>query len=507
MINTLCFLLFGLLVLFIKAEDFEGFDLDRIPEEPKDNTFYDSKILHLEEQRAKVKMYAHYLKQQLSESNKEGETSHKYEKVREGHQKLIKSLRDNKQRLEEDKESLKVLQGLVHTTKKALDAKEIEKQEIIDAKIASVDKRHDLSQRVEALTQTIRHGESFVKDLEVKEKEWTEKAKNELKKFQVYSYSPLQHSWKTDDRSETVSMLSRDGIVLLGGIVKGGDIDAKGKSIFTLEDEKQFTDRSHNILAIANNKAGVVEVDSDGRVSAISPSSASWFSLDGVSLLSPLAILKHLTPKEGWEDVKGDAPFGFTITRDGIVHLQGTLRLKEGTKSSIGKYNGIILGKLPVKARPLKWIALPTVSGNEFGRIDIDSDGSIIAIFPLKATSFSLSGISFPSTRASIQNVDKLENGWERYNSNHPAPGYLRTDDGVVYLTGTVKNGLVLPDKGVIFTLPEKLRPNMHKVFRALGNNDLFRIDITPNGKVIATEPRGVEKSWLSLNGIMFKSG
>jgi len=98
--------------------------------------------------------------------------------------------------------------------------------------------------------------------------------------------------------------------------------------------------------------------------------------------------------------------------------------------------------------------------------------------------------------------VPALENGWINYGGEHAGAGYFKDYNGIVYLRGSIKNGISLPGT-TIFILPEGYRPSTsgRLMFPVIGNNVFSRVDIWANGEVLIMTDPG---SFLSLDGIHF---
>lgn len=93
-----------------------------------------------------------------------------------------------------------------------------------------------------------------------------------------------------------------------------------------------------------------------------------------------------------------------------------------------------------------------------------------------------------------------LQNGWEIFSPDN-ALGYRKLPDGTVELKGLTKKVNTSTDGQAIFTLPVGYRPQDYKVFIAISNNGVGRIDIDTNGNVAFQLG---SNSWISLNNIRF---
>ena len=95
-----------------------------------------------------------------------------------------------------------------------------------------------------------------------------------------------------------------------------------------------------------------------------------------------------------------------------------------------------------------------------------------------------------------------FQNGWVNHSTAYKHASFVKTNDGIVYLSGVIKGGATNINK-TIFVLPIGYRPSKTNIFATLSNEKICRIDIHPNGAVVVK--KGVSKKWLTLCGISFK--
>jgi phage minor structural protein len=95
-----------------------------------------------------------------------------------------------------------------------------------------------------------------------------------------------------------------------------------------------------------------------------------------------------------------------------------------------------------------------------------------------------------------------LMNGWLNYMGGYHYASYWKDKNGVVHITGVIKNGSV---GYAAFTLPAGYRPTGREIFRCICAGDqTARIDVDTNGNVIIMSCPNT--GWLSLAGISFKA-
>ena len=95
-----------------------------------------------------------------------------------------------------------------------------------------------------------------------------------------------------------------------------------------------------------------------------------------------------------------------------------------------------------------------------------------------------------------------LTQGWVNYGSSYNAAGYYRDRQGVTHLRGLVRSGAV-GGNATIFVLPGGFRPPARELRCVQSTDQVGRVDITTDGRVI---PYGVRNGWVSLDGISFRS-
>lgn len=92
-----------------------------------------------------------------------------------------------------------------------------------------------------------------------------------------------------------------------------------------------------------------------------------------------------------------------------------------------------------------------------------------------------------------------LLNSWVDFDVSHQPAGYFRSGNGIIYLRGMVKSGTV---PSTMFTLPVRYRPNYTIVVNVISNGAIGRVEIEPDGDVIAVAGNN---TYISLDGITFR--
>ena len=98
-----------------------------------------------------------------------------------------------------------------------------------------------------------------------------------------------------------------------------------------------------------------------------------------------------------------------------------------------------------------------------------------------------------------------LLNSWVNYGSEYTPVGYYKTVEGIVNLSGTIKDGTSSTGT-ILFTLPTGFRPLTRKNLIAQCSNgtavNACQIDIDTSGNV--TLKANGQNTWLSLDGVNF---
>lgn len=98
----------------------------------------------------------------------------------------------------------------------------------------------------------------------------------------------------------------------------------------------------------------------------------------------------------------------------------------------------------------------------------------------------------------------ELENEWVPYGGSFATPGFTRTTDDVVQLTGLIKDGAT--EAGTLVgVLPPGYRPSHPQVFAAVANSHTpARVDVYTDGRVVINGSPSMASPWISLSGIRF---
>lgn len=93
--------------------------------------------------------------------------------------------------------------------------------------------------------------------------------------------------------------------------------------------------------------------------------------------------------------------------------------------------------------------------------------------------------------------VPALSSGWQNFGGGHHWAAYKKVGTRV-FLRGLIRFG---PDNSTIFTLPLGYRPTAIELFYGAGSGGVVRVDVNPDGTVVAYNGGG---TFLSLAGLSF---
>jgi hypothetical protein len=181
----------------------------------------------------------------------------------------------------------------------------------------------------------------------------------------------------------------------------------------------------------------------------------------------------------------GDPYASPSATRDGpLVVLSGVVRV-----SATGTF-----GRLPVGMRPAQDIIVRQTKGTHTIRIDIKTDGHMVAYGTGAQIGnwVSLDGLAFTTQ---LSEHLSLANGVTNYGDRFGQPRGWKHHDLVIL------SGLVWAKHGLVTTLPPNLRPAEHQIIPAKTDAGTARLDIYPDGRVVWLNGPG---RWVSLADVRF---
>ena len=276
-----------------------------------------------------------------------------------------------------------------------------------------------------------------------------------------------------------------DGIVVLSGVVRSKEygVIAQLPEGYRPSEKLVFNVNSHSTPAR-------VDILVDGRIMWVNGEIRhchGHISLAGINF--HVGTGKETLPlTNGW--VAYGNEYGtptYVKTSENIVVVSGMV--KDGDWS--------LIAELPVGFRPKKRLSFNVNNNSSTSRIDVLTDGRIIWVSGGRSHAWvSLSGIIF-----SIDSGESLTamNGWKGYGDAYGHPTYVKTNDGLIVLSGLIRDG----KKGVIAQLPNKCYPQKRLIFNLRSSNTTARVDVLIDGRIIWVSG-GSCNADISLSGINF---
>ncbi|MCW9046422.1 MAG: RICIN domain-containing protein, partial [Alphaproteobacteria bacterium] len=315
------------------------------------------------------------------------------------------------------------------------------------------------------------------------------------------------NGWKADSGQYGPPTIAVVGdIVTLKGRVFGGSRPFKG--FWKLPDHVNPTSRMvFNAKSSAQGVSHII-IQTDGTMIAFQsgnfPSSPAdrWIDLSSVVYSTSSKVLKL---EQGWTVEQTYRYEGPTIAKVGRKVVLGGVAARHGDGMSLGYNEFVTVLQLPDGLRPEKQLTfnLATARENSLETIPvtITTDGKVQAR-PRNLKSVSFYGLSFEAALNAFDRATEygpLKNGWK--DNVQQGSGYGFSLDGdMVTLEGAVTAG----QRGTLWTLSEKARPNERLVFRVKsGGDNPIQLDIQPNGDVSATD-FFYDFRWLDLSNVTF---
>lgn len=186
-----------------------------------------------------------------------------------------------------------------------------------------------------------------------------------------------------------------NGMVWLGGLVKGGNI---GFDIGMIDLPSTYGASKYNHIVVANSDAfGFIGVNTTGEILWKDGSTNNgWISLCGVKYESPTSALNWIpvTFQNGWVnyDTASFIAAEYARTSDGIVHMHGLIRAGALGTTAFTLPAGYRI------AGPASGVLFQTDSFALRGRLDMTAAGEVI---PRQGSNawFSIDGLSFAAER------------------------------------------------------------------------------------------------------------
>ncbi|MDJ0861075.1 MAG: PASTA domain-containing protein [Gammaproteobacteria bacterium] len=272
--------------------------------------------------------------------------------------------------------------------------------------------------------------------------------------------------------------------VASGLIKKGGwalladlplDCSPAGRVIFNLNNHEQ---------------TARVDVKPSGEVFWVAGGKGhSWVSLDGV-VLKPGEGGEDLALKNGWVDYGGGYRKARVARVGGLCVVSGLI--KGGAWST--------LAVLPQDCHPSRRLIFNLNNHANTARVDVLPSGEVIWVTGGKDHGWiNLDGIVFEPGDGG--DPLPLHNNWKNHSSTYRGARVARMGDLCV-VSGLIKG----TNWGTVAVLPEPCRPAGRLIFNLNNHAKTARVDVKKTGEILWVAG-GKDHGWISLTGIVFRSG
>ncbi len=314
------------------------------------------------------------------------------------------------------------------------------------------------------------------------------------------TWSPLlaqTSSWTDYDTNHNSHGYRRtkDGVVILKGLIKKSSAVVGGEVIATLPDGYRPSEQLVFQTATNSNTASRVDVKANGDITVVS-GNAGWLSLNGVKFLAAdrAGDFTEIPPLNTW--LNFGSPYSnisYALDASGRVHTKALIKNNSSTSPGVP-----VIASLPSGARPPEYTHFAVNNSGGFGFISISSTNGDITPKVTAATTpyLSLQTMFYPAGHSDWNDMT-YQGTWVPYSTSYK-PAYTKSADGLVTLKGLVKSGAL---SSVITNLPPGYRPAKQTLLNTASNGVFARIDVLSNGDIMfyAGDP-----GWVSFDGIVF---
>jgi len=291
---------------------------------------------------------------------------------------------------------------------------------------------------------------------------------------------------------------TKAGYVLFKGLIKKASTPVINEVIATLPSDYWPEGRLIFSAATNVNASGRVDVAPNGTVQ-FNTGSGSWYSLESVRYVAANAPYPrtNLTLLNSWESYGGSYPVpSYVQDSTGRVSIQGLIR--NGTNT-----DGTSMFALPSNLTPpLRQNMTSRSTG--FVYLNLSPSTNRVTATATGSTSYISVTMSYlPTTAAVTWSNLALQNSWANTGGVYATAQYTKTNDGVVHLKGTIRNGATASGT-LIATLPAGFTPKERMILSGTNNNVFGRIDIAPDGRILYMNNVTPSNASLSLDGFSF---
>lgn len=329
--------------------------------------------------------------------------------------------------------------------------------------------------------------------------------------YDVVTSPPAPDNLAPDLYGSIQATKSADGWVVLSGLLGKSTSSlaaAAGSTVFILPVGLRPAVRLRFPAYASYGSNGVVGLDvlPTGAVvlTTAAPSTNHWISPSNIQFnvnvsWSPMALVSP------WVVFGTTATYGvpsYGVDSYGVVTAQGLI---SGGSVGVNAWTRPSNQSFTTSAWEYHLIGISASVPSTFAYINATAAGGTpaYATRPRIVNTHSLASLRIPTTLGTplVWNAFTIFfNSWINYNvPAFPIAAWANRPDGLVMLQGLVRAGTVSTP---IVYLPVGSRPSKHLIFMGVSNDVAYRLDIYPDGRIVAGT--GASSTWVSLDGIMF---
>lgn len=307
----------------------------------------------------------------------------------------------------------------------------------------------------------------------------------------------LQGNWSNFNSGYTKAryMKTADGMVVLQGLITSSSAYSNPETLFTLPaGYRPETQMSFQVES--NGDGATLTVNTDGTVVASTNTDAAWLSLSDVKFLSATSShgFTSLSMTNGWSNraASADDPrLAYAKDAIGRYFVRGTIA--GGTSD-----DNTVIATLPADAASQYHHIAVRSGGGGNNVVGVNTTRNIVAKGVGVGSAYFLNFMFLPNSYTGTWNNMTFQNSWGN-RGGFTSGQYTKSSDGMVTLRGLISGGSA---GTVITTLPAGYRPDAKLISAAVCASANCRIDINPNGQVVAQT--NASSNWTSLDRISF---
>jgi len=291
--------------------------------------------------------------------------------------------------------------------------------------------------------------------------------------------------------------MTSSGVVVIKGLTKRAGTPSSGEAIAILPVGYRPSEAlmfGTSTGASGGDTTARIDINTNGAIT-YATGSGNWLSLEKIMFIPSATSYawSALTPFNGWVNFNsGFASAGYTRDSAGHVFIKGLVA--NGTTT-----DGTPIVTVPSGYSTDSYLHIASTSNNTFDDVGVDTSGNIVAKGNALNSYKSLQISYLPPGYATWYPLT-LQSGWLP-RAGFAVPSYAKTADGIVTVRGLIDSGNATAGL-TITNLPPGYRPKETHIFEEACVNAYCRMDVYPDGRIVAGG--GVSTSWSSLDSISF---